>query len=80
MFSQFKYLPLKYMGSLTIELELANNAIDCIIDPNNYDERDIGIAEDLRHRFTLAVAGDVRKSTTTSIDWEITNPMVVCDV
>ena len=29
LFSQFKYLPLKYMGSLTIELELVNNATDC---------------------------------------------------
>ena len=35
LFSQFKYLALKYMGNLTIELQLVNNAIDCIIDPNN---------------------------------------------
>ena len=27
-FSQFKYLPLKYMGNLTIELELVNSAVD----------------------------------------------------
>ena len=26
LFSQFKYLPLKYMGNLTIELELVTNA------------------------------------------------------
>ena len=61
LFSQFKYLPLKYMGNLTIELELVNNAIDCIIDPNNYDESDTGIDADLRSRFTVAVAGDVGK-------------------
>ena len=33
LFSQFKYLPLKYLGNLTIELELVNSAVDCIIDP-----------------------------------------------
>ena len=79
-FSQFKYLPLKYMGNLTIELELVNSAVDCIIDPNNYDESDTGIATDLRNRFTVAVAGDVGKATNTSIDWEISNARVVCDV
>ena len=60
-FSQFKYLPLKYMGNLTIELELVNSAVDCIIDPNNFDESDTGITTDLRNRFTVAVAGDVGK-------------------
>ena len=80
LFSQFKYLPLKYMGNLTIELELVNNAIDCIIDPNNYDESDNGIDADLRSRFTVAVAGDVGKATNRSIDWEISNAGVVCDV
>ena len=80
LFSQFKYLPLKYMGNLTIELELVNNAIDCIINPNDYDESDTGITADLRNRFTLAVAGDVGKATNTSIDWEISNARVVCDV
>ena len=68
------------MGNLTIELELVNNAIDCIIDPNNYDESDTGIDADLRSRFTVAVAGDVGKATNTSIDWEISNARVVCDV
>ena len=51
-----------------------------IIDPNNYDESDTGIATDLRNRFTVAVAGDVGKATNTSIDWEISNARVVCDV
>ena len=80
LFSQFKYLPLKYMGNLTIELELVTNAVDCIIDPNNYDESDTGIDAGIRNRFTVAVAGDVGKATNTSIDWEISNPRVVCDV
>ena len=80
LFSQFKYLPLKYMGNLTIELELVTNAVDCIIDPNNYDESDTGLDEDIRTRFTVAVAGDTGKATNTSIDWEISNPRVVCDV
>ena len=30
LFSQFKYLPLKYMGNLTIELELVSTDLDCI--------------------------------------------------
>ena len=68
------------MGNLTIELELVNNAVDCIIDPNNYDESDTGLDEDIRTRFTVAVAGDVGKATNTSIDWEISNARVVCDV
>ena len=80
LFSQFKYLPLIYMGNLTIELELVTNAIDCIINPNDYDESDTGIDAGLRNRFTLAVAGDTGKATNTSIDWEISNPRVVCDV
>ena len=80
LFSQFKYLPLKYMGNLTIELELVTNATDCIINPNDYDESDTGISADLRNRFTVAVAGDVGKATNTSIDFEISNPRVVCDV
>ena len=78
--SQFKYLPLQYMGNLTIELELVTNATDCIINPNDYDESDTGIAADIRNRFTVVVAGDVGKATNTSIDWEISNPRVVCDV
>ena len=80
LFSQFKYLPLKYMGNLTIELELVNNAIDCIIDPNNYDESDTGIDADLRGRFTVAVAAPAGIATNTSIDWEISNARVICDV
>ena len=56
LFSQFKYLPLKYMGNLTIELELVNNDLDCIINPDDYDEADTGIAQNLRERFTQDVA------------------------
>ena len=80
LFSQFKYLPLKYMGNLTLELELVTNATDCIINPNDYDESDTGITADIRNRFTVVVAGDVGKATNTSIDWEISNPRVICDV
>ena len=80
LFSQFKYLPLKYMGTLTIELELVTNATDCIMNPNDYDEGDTGIDAGIRNRFSVAVAGDVGKATNTSIDWEISNPRVICDV
>ena len=68
------------MGNLTIELELVTNAIDCIINPNDYDESDTNISADIRNRFTVVVAGDVGKATNTSIDWEISNARVVCDV
>ena len=47
LFSQLKYLPLEYIGNLTIELELVTNAIDCIINPNDYGESDTGINEGL---------------------------------
>ena len=68
------------MGNLTIELELVTNATDCIITPNDYDESDTGIDAGIRNRFTVAVAGDVGKATNTSIDFEISNPRVVCDL
>ena len=80
LFSQFKYLPLKYIGNLTIELELVTNATDCNINPNDYDESDTGIDAGLRNRFTVAVAGDTGKATNTSIDFEISNPRVACDL
>ena len=73
--SNFKYLPLKYMGNLTIELELVSNATDCIIDYNNYTSDD-----DVGNRFTSDVAGAVGQLTNTSIDWEINNARVICDV
>ena len=68
------------MGNLTIELELVTNAVDCIVDPNYYDESDTGIVPEIRNHFTVAVAGDTGKATTTSFDWEISNPRVVCDI
>ena len=51
LFSQFTYLPLKYMGNLTIELELVNNDIDCVINPNDNTE-----ANAIGDRFTTDVA------------------------
>ena len=68
------------MGNLTIELELVTNAIDCIINPNDYDESYTGIDAGLRNRFTVAVAGDTGKATNTSTDFEISNSRVVCDL
>ena len=83
LFSQFKYLPLKYMGNLTIELELITNATDCIINPNDFTTAGADGAfptEDIVNRFTVNEAGDVGKATNTSIDIEISNPRVVCDL
>ena len=51
-----------------------------VIDPNKYDESDTGLDEGIRTRFTVVVAGDTGKATNTSIDLEISNPRVVCDV
>ena len=64
-------LTLKYMGNLTIELELVTNAVDCIINPNDYAEIDTGIDAGLRNRFIGAVAGDTGMAANTSIDFEI---------
>ena len=64
------------MGN-SIELEVVTNSVDCIIDPNNYDESDTGINAGLRNRFTVAVGGDIGKATNISIDWEISNPRLV---
>ena len=75
LFSQFKYLLLKYMGNLTIELELENNATDCIIDYRNFQLDDA-----VGNRFTHDVNTTVGQVTNTSIDWEINNARVVCDV
>ena len=55
LFSQFKYLPLKYIGNLTVELELVTNATDCTIGYRNYHLND-----DVGNRFVRNVdpAGD----------------------
>ena len=78
LFSQFKYLPLKYMGNLTIELELVTNATDCIIDYRNYQLND-----DVSNRFVQNVDTGVEADAqlrNTSIQWGINNARVVCDV
>ena len=69
LFSQFKYLPLKYMGNLTIESELVTNATDCIIDYRNYQLND-DVGNRFVHDVDPAGAGgaDIRN---TSVQWEI---------
>ena len=79
-FSQFKYLPLKYMGNLAIELELVSSALDCIVNPDDYDEADTGIAQLLREKFTADVALPGGNATNTSKDFELNNAFVQCDV
>ena len=79
-FSQFKYLPLKYMGNLTIELELVSSALDCIVNPDDYDEADTAIAQLLREKFTKDVALPGGNATNTSTDFELNNAFVQCDV
>ena len=78
--SNFKYLPLKYMGNLTIELELVSNDLDCIINPDDYDETDTGIPELLRGRFTHDIALPAGNSTNTSKTFELNNAFVACDI
>ena len=80
LFSQFKYLPLKYMGNLTIELELVNSDLDCIINPDDYDEADGGIPQNLRERFTQDVALPGGSATNTSKVFELNNAFVSCDI
>ena len=79
-FSQFKYLPLKYMGNLTIELELVSNDLDCIVNPDDYPEDDAGIAQLLREKFTKDVALPGGNATNTSKVFELNNAFVQCDV
>ena len=78
-FSQFKYLPLKYMGNLTIELELVSNDLDCIVNPDDYPEGDAGIAQLLREKFTKDVALPGGNATNTSKVFELNNAFVQCD-
>ena len=80
LFSQFNYLPLKYMGNLTIELELINSSTDCLMDPNDYNETDTGIGENLRNKFTVDVALPAGKASNTSIQFELNNVFCACDI
>ena len=80
LFSQFKYLPLKYMGNLTIELELVTNATDCIIDYND-DTADTAVGNRFVNNVNPADAGQANaRYRNTSIQWQINNARVVCDV
>ena len=73
--SNFKYLPLKYMGNLTIELELVNNDIDCIINPDDNTE-----ADTIGDRFTTDVALPGGNASNTSKLFELNNAFVSCDI
>ena len=73
--SNFKYLPLKYMGNLTIELELVNNDIDCIINPDDNTEADA-----IGDRFTTDVALPGGNASNTSKLFELNNAFVSCDI
>ena len=75
LFSQFKYLPLKYMGNLTIELELVNNDTDCVINPNDNTE-----ANAIGDRFTTDVALPGGNISNTSTLFELNNAFVSCDI
>ena len=80
LFSQFKYLPLKYMGNLTIERELVNNDLDCIINPDDYLETDGALDQDIRERFTKDVALPAGAQTNTSKVFELNNAFVSTDL
>ena len=51
-----------------------------LIVSNDYDGSDTGIDAGIRNRFTVAAASDTGKATNTFIDFEISNPRVVCDL
>ena len=78
LFSQFKYLPLKYMGNLTTELQLITNATGCIIGPNDNTGAD-AIGDRFVTDLNPATEADAQ-FRNTSIDWKINNARVVCDV
>ena len=75
LFSQFKYLPLKYMGNLTIALELVNNDTDCIINPDDNTE-----ANAIGDRFTTDVALPGGNASNTSKMFELHNAFVSCNI
>ena len=78
LFSQFKYLALKYMGNLTIELELVTNATDCVIDPDDVTTGDATVVNRFVTDVNPASANTAdAEFRNTSIDW---NARVVCDV
>ena len=54
------------MGNLTIELELVNNDLDCIINPDDYAEDDGALHADINARFTRDVALPAGGDTNTS--------------
>ena len=66
LFSQGKYIPLKYAGPIIIELELVNNIWDPIIRPNI-----LVAAANIRQYFV---------PDNTSDNWQIENVQVKCDV
>ena len=69
--NNYKYLPLKYMGNLTIELDLVNNETECIINPD----------DDAGTTFTKDIAGDADASVTnTSVLFELNQCRCVCDI
>ena len=68
------------MGNLTIELELVSSALDCIVNPDDYDEADTGIAQLLREKIAADVALPGGNATNTSKDFELNNAFVQCDV
>ena len=71
---------MKYMGNLTIELELVSNDLDCIVNPDDYDEADAGIAQLLHEKITADVALPGGNATNTSKVFELNNAFVQCDV
>ena len=80
LFSQFKYLPLKYMGNLTIELELVTSATDCIIDYRD-DTADTAVGNRFANNANPGDAGQENaRYRNTSIQWEINNTRLACDV
>ena len=75
LFSQFKYLPLKHTGNLTIELELVNNDTHCILNPDDNTE-----ANAIGDRFTTDVALPGGSASNTSKLFELNNAFVSCDI
>ena len=74
-FLSIKYLPLKYMGNLTIELELVNSDTDCIINPDDNTE-----ANAIGDRFTTDVALPAGNASNTLKVFELNNAFVSCDI
>ena len=63
-----------------MNLNFVNSATNCLINPDDYDEADTAIGENLRNKFTADVALPAGNASNTSTQFELNNVSCACDV